>query len=81
MVVEGSGELRHVVVVGAGITGLAAACALRDGSGTGTDVGPLQETVLEASGQVGGKLRVRELAGVAVDEGAESLLLPRPEAV
>jgi oxygen-dependent protoporphyrinogen oxidase len=38
-------------------------------------------TVLEATGQVGGKLRVSDLAGVAVDEGAESLLLRRPEAV
>ena len=38
MVVEGSGELRHVVVVGGGIAGLAAACALRDvrrGTGPG----------------------------------------------
>ena len=38
-------------------------------------------TVLEATGQVGGKLRVSDLAGVPVDEGAESLLLRRPEAV
>ena len=38
-------------------------------------------TVLEASPQVGGKLRVSEVAGVPVDEGAESLLLRRPEAV
>ena len=81
MVVEGTGELRHVVVVGGGITGLAAACALRDGSGVGTGAGPVRVTVLEASGQIGGKLRVSELAGVAVDEGAESLLLRRPEAV
>ena len=80
MVVEGSGELRHVVVVGGGITGLAAACALRDGSGVGTGPGPVRVTVLEASGQIGGE-RVGELAGVAVDEGAESLLLRRPEAV
>ena len=41
----------------------------------------LRVTVLEASRQVGGKLRVSDLAGVPVDEGAESLLLRRPEAV
>ena len=61
MVVEGTGELRHVVVVGGGITGLAAACALRDGSGVGTGAGPVRVTVLEASGQIGGKLRVGEV--------------------
>ena len=67
---------RHVVVVGGGISGLAVAWFLRQD-------GPedLQVTVLEASEQVGGKLRVSDLAGVPVDEGAESLLLRRPEAV
>ena len=66
---------RHVVVVGGGISGLAAAWFLRrDASGT-------RVTVLEASDRVGGALRVSELAGVHVDVGAESLLLRRPEAV
>ena len=37
--------------------------------------------MLEGSPQIGGKLRVSEVAGVPVDEGAESLLLRRPEAV
>ena len=74
----GTGQ-RHVVVVGGGIAGLAAAWSLhRHSSATGVDV---RVTVLEGSPQVGGKLRVSELAGVAVDEGAESLLLRRPEAV
>ncbi|MGZ4616597.1 MAG: protoporphyrinogen oxidase [Actinomycetes bacterium] len=67
---------RHVVVVGGGISGLAAAWFLaRDG---GRD---LRVTVLEGAAQIGGKLRVSEVAGVPVDEGAESLLLRRPEAV
>lgn len=67
---------RHVVVVGGGIAGLAAAWFLRRDGPKG-----LRVTVLEAGRQVGGKLRVSELAGVPVDEGAESLLLRRPEAV
>lgn len=67
---------RHVVVVGGGISGLAAAWFLtRDG---GPDI---QVTVLEGAAQIGGKLRVSEVAGVPLDEGAESLLLRRPEAV
>ncbi|MDQ1621264.1 MAG: protoporphyrinogen/coproporphyrinogen oxidase [Actinomycetota bacterium] len=67
---------RHVVVVGGGISGLAAAWFLaRDG-------GPrVRVTVLEGAPLIGGKLRVSEVAGVPVDEGAESLLLRRPEAV
>jgi oxygen-dependent protoporphyrinogen oxidase len=75
-----SAEPRHVVVVGGGIAGLAAAVALRDGARR-SPYPALRVTVLEASGRVGGKLRVSDLAGVPVDEGAESLLLRRPEAV
>ena len=67
---------RHVVVVGGGISGLAAAWFLhRDGPSD------LRVTVLEGSPAIGGKLRVSEVAGIPVDEGAESLLLRRPEAV
>lgn len=47
------------------MAGLAAACALRDVA----DV-----VVLESSSRVGGKVRVSEVGGVAVDEGADSLL-------
>ena len=54
-----------VAVVGGGMAGLAAAHALRDRA----DV-----VVLEASSRVGGKLRVSELGGVPVDEGADSML-------
>ncbi|MYW49217.1 protoporphyrinogen oxidase [Streptomyces sp. SID161] len=67
---EGPG---HVVVVGAGIAGLAAAHRLL---GRGARV-----TVLEAGDRVGGKLLPGEIAGVRVDLGAESLLARRPEAV
>jgi len=66
---------RHVVVVGGGVAGLAAAHVLRRDGGRG-----LRVTVLEGSPHLGGKLRVSDLAGVPVDEGAESLLLRRPEA-
>ncbi|MEU4466596.1 protoporphyrinogen oxidase [Streptomyces sp. NPDC024017] len=63
----------QVVVVGAGIAGLAAAHRLLE---RGARV-----TVLEASGRVGGKLLPGEVAGARVDLGAESMLARRPEAV
>ncbi|MFF8863066.1 protoporphyrinogen oxidase [Streptomyces sp. NPDC015139] len=63
----------HVVVIGAGIAGLAAAHRLL---GRGARV-----TVLEASDRVGGKLLPGEIAGARVDLGAESMLARRPEAV
>ncbi|MEU5706126.1 protoporphyrinogen oxidase [Streptomyces flaveolus] len=67
------GSPGHVVVIGAGIAGLAAAHRLL---GRGARV-----TVLEAGDRVGGKLLPGEIAGVRVDLGAESMLARRPEAV
>jgi protoporphyrinogen/coproporphyrinogen III oxidase len=61
----------HIVIVGGGISGLAAAFFLRTHDA--------RVTVLEGSPRLGGKLSVSEIAGVAVDEGAEALLVTRPE--
>jgi protoporphyrinogen/coproporphyrinogen III oxidase len=63
----------HVVIVGGGIAGLAAAFFLRDE--------PVRVTVLEGSPRLGGKLSASEVGGVAVDEGAEALLVTRPEGI
>ncbi|MFD5103584.1 protoporphyrinogen oxidase [Streptomyces albidochromogenes] len=63
----------RVVVIGGGISGLAAAHRL---VGAGARV-----TLLEATDQLGGKLLAGEIAGVPVDLGAESMLARRPEAV
>ena len=65
------GPRPHVVIVGGGIAGLAAAFFLRGE--------PVRVTVLEGAPRLGGKLAVSEVAGVAVDEGAEALLVRRPE--
>ncbi|GAA3397775.1 protoporphyrinogen oxidase [Cryptosporangium minutisporangium] len=65
----------HVVVVGGGIAGLAAALRIRDTAPDGTAV-----TVIEQAGSVGGKLRTGWVAGVPVEDGAESFLLRVPEA-
>ncbi|MCL2541712.1 MAG: FAD-dependent oxidoreductase [Nocardioidaceae bacterium] len=64
---------QRVVVIGGGIAGLAAAYEL---AGAGWSV-----TLLEASERLGGKLRRREVAGIAVDVGAEAMINRRPEAV
>jgi len=64
----------HVAVVGGGISGLAAAWFLSQADD------PPRLTVLEAGVEVGGKLRLGDLAGHAVDAGAESMLARRPEA-
>ncbi|MFK8910251.1 protoporphyrinogen oxidase [Streptomyces sp. YS-3] len=63
----------HIVVVGGGISGLAAAHRLLE---SGARV-----TVLEAAGRLGGKLLAGEIAGARVDLGAESMLARRPEGV
>jgi protoporphyrinogen/coproporphyrinogen III oxidase len=63
----------HVVIVGGGISGLAAAFFLRDEA--------VRVIVLEGSPRLGGKLSVSEIGGVAVDEGAEALLVTRPEGI
>jgi oxygen-dependent protoporphyrinogen oxidase len=62
-----------VAVVGAGISGLAAAWELLQHNGT-------RVVVLDASAAPGGKLRLAEVSGHPVDVGAESMLARRPEA-
>ncbi len=61
----------RVGVVGAGIAGLTCARALRD---AGAEV-----VVWEAGDRVGGKLRLEEVGGLVLDQGAESMLARRPE--
>ena len=66
----------HVVVVGAGVAGLSAAHGLRRSLGPAARI-----TVFEASDRVGGKVASSEVGGLLVDDGAESLLARRPEAL
>jgi protoporphyrinogen/coproporphyrinogen III oxidase len=68
-----TGTTPHVVVIGGGIAGLAAAFFLRDA--------PARVTVLEGSPRLGGKLSASDVAGVSMDEGAEALLARRPEGI
>jgi protoporphyrinogen/coproporphyrinogen III oxidase len=68
---EDRADRLRVAIVGAGVAGLSAAFFLRDAG--------LAVTVLEGSPRLGGKLAVSEVAGIAVDEGAEALLARRAE--
>ena len=69
-----------VVVVGGGISGLAAAWEL-----SGGEVGPDESTprveVIEASDRFGGSLATTEFAGRTIDLGADGFLARRHEAV
>ena len=71
---------RSVVLVGGGISALAAAWEL-----TGAEKGPNELTprveIIEATQQVGGALRRTSFAGRDVDCGADGFLARRPEAV
>ncbi len=64
-------ERAEVVVVGAGLAGLAAATVLTD---AGRDV-----VVVEASDDVGGRVRTDEVDGFLVDRGFQVLLTAYPE--
>jgi protoporphyrinogen/coproporphyrinogen III oxidase len=68
-----TGTTPHVVIIGGGIAGLAAAFYLRDE--------PVLVTVLEGSPRLGGKLSASDVAGVPMDSGAEALLARRPEGI
>jgi oxygen-dependent protoporphyrinogen oxidase len=65
----GPGAGPRIAVVGGGVTGLAAALRLAQRAPAGATV-----TLYEQSGVLGGKLRTGELAGSAVEFGAEAFL-------
>ena len=65
----------RILIVGGGIAGLACAWELSHALPDATI------TVLDAADRPGGKLRREPVAGVALDEGAESMLARRPEAL
>lgn len=69
-----TGARPHVAVIGGGIAGLSAAYFLRRAAG-----GRLRVTLFEGASEVGGKLRVSDVAGVPVDEAADALLARRRE--
>lgn len=69
-----------VVVVGGGVSGLAAAWELSGGV-EGPNVSTPRIEVVEASERIGGSLATTEFAGRTIDLGADGFLARRPEAV
>lgn len=74
--VTGTPGRTRVLVVGGGITGLAAAHRLRGRLGPDAEI-----IVAEQSMRLGGKIHTVDFAGRPVETGAESLLAARPEAI
>jgi oxygen-dependent protoporphyrinogen oxidase len=69
---------RHVAVVGGGITGLVCAHTLLRTAGAEA---PIEVSIFEASGRVGGKLRTFEMDGMPLEAGADSFVVRKPWAV
>ncbi|WP_394837815.1 protoporphyrinogen oxidase [Pendulispora rubella] len=68
---------RHVLVVGAGVTGLACARAL---AGLGKERGGIRVTICEGSSKVGGNIVTENRSGFILDGGPDSWLSTKPDA-
>jgi len=68
--------MTRALVIGGGISGLAAALRLRELGGP-----ELEITVVDRAEHLGGKLRTGQIADTPVELGAETFLVRRPEAV
>ena len=68
---------RRVVVVGGGISGLAAAYRLARAREAGAQV---EEFLIEASGRLGGVIRTEKFGGFVIEGGPDSFLTEKPEA-
>lgn len=71
-----SDRRQHVVIVGGGISGLAAAHRLQRLAGRDT----LRVTLLESDDRLGGKIRTEQFAGRRIDSGPEAMLTRVAEA-
>lgn len=72
--VNAAGADRHVVVIGGGISGLAAAYAVRRA------LPAVRITIVEESARLGGTLLTGELGGAVVETGADNWLAKVPDA-
>lgn len=73
------GEKKRVVVVGGGITGLAAAYYLQKAAKTSQL--PLAVTLIEATPRLGGKIRTIKKNGLIIEKGPDSFLARKESAI
>lgn len=69
--------MKRVIIIGGGISGLAAAHRLIELSQSN----PIQLTLLEASSRLGGTIRTRRREGFLLEHGPDSFISEKPEAV
>ncbi len=72
-------KVKRIVIIGGGITGLAAAHRLLELSRGSPD--PIEINVLEASHRPGGVLKTTERDGFLIEGGADSFISEKPEAL
>lgn len=70
--------MTHIVIIGGGITGLAAAWTLQQYAGQQHGI---DYTLLEASDRFGGKIRTEHVDGFLIESGADSFLTTKPAAL
>ena len=73
----GTATLRRVVVIGGGISGLAAAYTLARARQAGA---PVEEMLIEASDRLGGVIRTETIDGFRIEAGPDSFLAEKPQA-
>src|SRR2546426_9981874 len=71
--------MKHIVIIGGGITGLAAAHRLLERSHELRK--QVQLTLIEASSRVGGIVQTRERDGFLLENGPDSFISEKPEAL
>jgi len=78
---EGSATGRRVVIVGGGVSGLAAAHRLLELQAANADAPPLEVVLLEASGRLGGTVRTERRDGFLLEGGPDSFISEKPAAL
>ena len=70
--------MRHLIIIGGGIAGLAAAHRIQNSISQGN---ALKCTVLEASGRFGGKIHTERRDGFIIERGPDSFITQKPAAL
>ncbi len=70
--------MRHLIIIGGGIAGLASAHRVQEAIGQGV---PVKCTVLEASSRFGGKIHTRRENDCIIESGPDSFITQKPQAL